>query len=587
MVAASLPVVWAVLFVAIEMISTDSTCRKSLGVGRIIWPRSIYGFQATFCLMRKLTWFGSILLTIVVCKTSVLHAQRVRYEYAGPLDRLQTVPLSDVITSGPTHRVAGLRPARKPRQTQPAVSRVAVSRITGVTSIPPSRQARTTRQVFSTPRPTQAARDAVQEVIPPPAFSGPLTEATGQVLRRKESSQRGYSGALTDPRSRPAETNFIPQQEDPAQFGSSSRSFTDPRSLPREPVYAPRQEDPFQYGQPRTRTTPRSYQPETNFIPQQEDPAQFGSSSRSFTDPRSLPREPVYAPRQEDPFQYGQPRTRTTPRSYQPETNFIPQQEDPAQFGSSSRSFTDPRSLPREPVYVPRQEDAVQYGHPRTRTTPRSYQPETNYAPRREDPAQYGSSSRSFTNPRTSPVENNYVRGTESDQYGYSEAFDDPRNYPVETDNVPFQDDQTQFGFAGTLTDSGGYQTEAGYLPRQEDPTRFGYRDGEAFGFDNTRLFNPLEGPQLNLQGSATVDFGEPGCDEWANFGKGRELEFDAPCGGLKAKPGHLGIPWLGSKDNCDERVPLRGSGCLCRRKKGHAAEKVCESCGSCPTCGR
>ena len=530
MVAASLPVVWAVLFVAIEMISTDSTCRKSLGVGRIIWPRSIYGFQATFCLMRKLTWFGSILLTIVVCKTSVLHAQRVRYEYAGPLDRLQTVPLSDVITSGPTHRVAGLRPARKPRQTQPAVSRVAVSRITGVTSIPPSRQARTTRQVFSTPRPTQAARDAVQEVIPPPAFSGPLTEATGQVLRRKESSQRGYSGALTDPRSRPAETNFIPQQEDPAQFGSSSRSFTDPRSLPREPVYAPRQEDPFQYGQPRTRTTPRSYQPETNFIPQQEDPAQFGSSSRSFT---------------------------------------------------------DPRSLPREPVYVPRQEDAVQYGHPRTRTTPRSYQPETNYAPRREDPAQYGSSSRSFTNPRTSPVENNYVRGTESDQYGYSEAFDDPRNYPVETDNVPLQDDQTQFGFAGPLTDSGGYQTEAGYLPRQEDPTRFGYRDGEAFGFDNTRLFNPLEGPQLNLQGSATVDFGEPGCDEWANFGKGRELEFDAPCGGLKAKPGHLGIPWLGSKDNCDERVPLRGSGCLCRRKKGHAAEKVCESCGSCPTCGR
>ena len=455
------------------MISTDSTCRKSLGVGRIIWPRSIYGFQATFCLMRKLTWFGSILLTIVVCKTSVLHAQRVRYEYAGPLDRLQTVPLSDVITSGPTHRVAGLRPARKPRQTQPAVSRVAVSRITGVTSIPPSRQARTTRQVFSTPRPTQAARDAVQEVIPPPAFSGPLTEATGQVLRRNESFRRGYSGALTDPRSRPAETNFIPQQEDPAQFGSSSRSFTDPRSLPREPVYAPRQED------------------------------------------------------------------------------------------------------------------AVQYGHPRTRTTPRSYQPETNYAPRREDPAQYGSSSRSFTNPRTSPVENNYVRGTESDQYGYSEAFDDPRNYPVETDNVPLQDDQTQFGFAGPLTDSGGYQTEAGYLPRQEDPTRFGYRDGEAFGFDNTRLFNPLEGPQLNLQGSATVDFGEPGCDEWANFGKGRELEFDAPCGGLKAKPGHLGIPWLGSKDNCDERVPLRGSGCLCRRKKGHAAEKVCESCGSCPTCGR
>ena len=55
-----------------------------------------------------------------------------------------------------------------------------------------------------------------------------------------------------------------------------------------------------------------------------------------------------------------------------------------------------------------------------------------------------------------------------------------------------------------------------------------------------------------------THQFGDPNffgvdrrasCDEWANV---------AGCGGLKANPGHLGIPWLKSKDACDERTRLR-----------------------------
>ena len=95
-------------------------------------------------------------------------------------------------------------------------------------------------------------------------------------------------------------------------------------------------------------------------------------------------------------------------------------------------------------------------------------------------------------------------------------------------------------------------------LPVPEDPTRFGYIDGQAFGFDNSRLYHPLEGPQLNLQGAPTSDFGDPGCDEWAGFVRFNELQHETSCGGLKAKPGHLGIPWLGSNDNCDQTVPPR-----------------------------
>ena len=456
------------------MISTDSTCRQRLRVGRIIWPRSIYGFQAAFCLMRKLTWFGPILLTLVVCTTSVSHAQKIRYEYAGPLDGFQTVPVSEVIAPEPAHRIAGLEPAKKLRPAYPSASSVVVGRITGASALPPSNQTtgRMTGQVYSTPRPTRAIREVLTEVIPAPTFSGPLTKSTGQVLRRNESTQHGYSGALTDPSVRPAETNYVPRRSDSAQFGSSSRALTNPRSRPVDSVYVPTQEDSTQYGHPRAVTNPRNYPTATNSIPRQTDSAQFGSA----------------------------------------------------------RSFTSPRVAPVEASYIPRQE--------------------------------------------------------ESAQYGYSEALTDHGNHPVETNYVPAQDDSFQPSYAGALTNPGGYQTEAGYIPPREDPTRFGYRDGEAFGFNNTRLFNPREGPQLDLQGAPTVAFGEPGCDEWANFGRGRHLEFDAPCGGMKAKPGHLGIPWLGSKENCDERIPLLGKRGLSSRR-GHAAEGVCETCGSCPTCGR
>ena len=344
--------------------------------------------------MCKLTWFGSVLLTLVVCATSVSHAQQVRYEYAGPLDGLQTVPLSDIISARPTHRVAGLKPVKKLPPAYPRVSSAAVGRITGVSPFSPPKQTagRITEQRFTSRRPIQAIRPALPQEVPTPTFSGPLTKSTslpaatghGHIRSQIESTQYGYSGALTNPRNQPVETNYVPAQDASAQ-------------------------------------------------------------------------------------------------------------------------------------------------------------------------------------------------------YGYSGALTGPRTPPVETNYVPGQDASAQYGYSGALTDPRGYQ--AGYIPRQEDPTRFGYRDGKAFGFENTRLYNPLEGPRLDLQGAPTVDFGEPGCDEWANFARIRDLEYDTPCGGLKAKPGHLGIPWLGSEDDCDQTIPLRKKR-RCGDRRDHT-EKVCETCGSCPTCGR
>ena len=123
-------------------------------------------------------------------------------------------------------------------------------------------------------------------------------------------------------------------------------------------------------------------------------------------------------------------------------------------------------------------------------------------------------------------------------------------------------------------------------LPAPQDPTRFGYRDGQAFGFDNSRLYHPLEGPQLNLQGAPTYDFGPPGCDEWAGFGRHKNLEHQTACGGLKTNPGHLGIPWLGSNENCDQTTtrpklfPLKKPRLSC--KKCQAKENYDSSCSTC-----
>lgn len=101
-------------------------------------------------------------------------------------------------------------------------------------------------------------------------------------------------------------------------------------------------------------------------------------------------------------------------------------------------------------------------------------------------------------------------------------------------------------------------------------------RDGLAFGFDNSRLYHPFEGPQLRLMGAPTLPSRLGSCDccdEWEDFCRFRDLSFRCGCGGLKAMPGHLGLPWLGSGENCDQTTPRRKRGCRTCNKNG---------CGSC-----
>ena len=104
-------------------------------------------------------------------------------------------------------------------------------------------------------------------------------------------------------------------------------------------------------------------------------------------------------------------------------------------------------------------------------------------------------------------------------------------------------------------------------------------RDGLAFGFDNSRLFNPLEGPQLQLRGTPTIAAGFGTCDccdEWEGFCGIKNLDFKCGCGGLKATPGHLGLPWLGSRENCDQTTPLFSKN---RRK---CSSRTCKACSNC-----
>jgi hypothetical protein len=111
-------------------------------------------------------------------------------------------------------------------------------------------------------------------------------------------------------------------------------------------------------------------------------------------------------------------------------------------------------------------------------------------------------------------------------------------------------------------------------------------RDGLAFGFDNSRLYHPLEGPQMRLVGAPTVPSRLGACDccdEWDDFCRFRDLDFRCGCGGLKAMPGHLGLPWLGSGENCDRTAPRHRKGCRnCNKNKKGCGSCSKNGCGSC-----
>lgn len=105
-------------------------------------------------------------------------------------------------------------------------------------------------------------------------------------------------------------------------------------------------------------------------------------------------------------------------------------------------------------------------------------------------------------------------------------------------------------------------------------------QDGLAFGFDNSRLYHPLEGPQLRLLGAPTVPSRLGACDccdEWADFCRFKALDFRCGCGGLKATSGHLGLPWLGSGENCDRTTSP------CKNKCQDCDQNGCRSCSKSP----
>ena len=177
---------------------------------------------------------------------------------------------------------------------------------------------------------------------------------------------------------------------------------------------------------------------------------------------------------------------------------------------------------------------------------------------------------------------------TQGQQTFGQQTFTEPTTQGQPTFTEPMT--ETPTSFTGSITQAQSFparrmnpQSNLMNIPPAQDPTRFGYRDGEAFGFDNTRLYNPLEGPQLELQGAPTADFGPRGCDEWAGFCRNRDISFDCNCGGLKANPGHLGLPWLGGKDNCDQTV-RRNRGCGCKECQ---TQSSCDSCSesNCESC--
>lgn len=57
-------------------------------------------------------------------------------------------------------------------------------------------------------------------------------------------------------------------------------------------------------------------------------------------------------------------------------------------------------------------------------------------------------------------------------------------------------------------------------------------------------------------------------CDEWSKFCRIKDMKYDCGCGGLKAKKGHLGIPWLRSADEGEDCDYCQGGRC----KKGREA---------------
>lgn len=59
-------------------------------------------------------------------------------------------------------------------------------------------------------------------------------------------------------------------------------------------------------------------------------------------------------------------------------------------------------------------------------------------------------------------------------------------------------------------------------------------------------------------------------CDEWSKMCKMKDMKYNCGCGGLKAKKGHLGIPWLRTADAGEDCDYCQGGCC----EKGRSARR-------------
>ncbi len=94
-------------------------------------------------------------------------------------------------------------------------------------------------------------------------------------------------------------------------------------------------------------------------------------------------------------------------------------------------------------------------------------------------------------------------------------------------------------------------------------------------------------------------------CDEWSGFCKIKDMPMNCGCGGLKARKGHLGIPWLRSADEGEDCDYCQGGCCGDNNAAGKQRRQTrrsalsyawtsawskatrgnCESCSAATTC--
>ncbi len=109
-------------------------------------------------------------------------------------------------------------------------------------------------------------------------------------------------------------------------------------------------------------------------------------------------------------------------------------------------------------------------------------------------------------------------------------------------------------------------------IPNDSDYGRGAISLGSSTQFQRVDAATPMNFNPFGTDGTEC-------CDEWEGFCKFNCQIHDCACGGLKFTPGHLGLKWLKSKDNCDQTESIFGKRRSCRGGtacKGECGDKKC-----------